>query len=80
MKTLIIYDETGRVLLTSGGDDVQEPKAVYFTMGEVPEGQYVSAMDLEKGKPVLESFPKTPMEKRLEELEAQLAAMTGTEE
>ena len=79
MKILIIYDETGRVLLTSSGD-IKEPKAVNFAVDDVPEGYYVESVDPETWEPILKSIPKTLMEQRLEELEAQLAAITGTEE
>ena len=40
----------------------------------------MSSVNVETGEVVLRDIPQSETEKRLEELEAQVAALTGTEE
>ncbi len=77
MKTMVIYEESGRVLLSRSGGTM--PEKVELLVADVPEGQYVQSVNAETGEPVLAALPPTEAQ-RLSELEAQMAALTGTEE
>ena len=77
MKTMVIYEENGRVLLSRSGGTM--PEKVELLVADVPEGQYVQSVNAETGEPVLAALPPSDTEKRLSDLEAQVAAMLGTE-
>ena len=77
MNTLIIYDENGTVFFTTSGDDM--PSSVGTAMIEVPDGKEVDYVDTKTGEVILKDKVKTEAE-RIAELEAQMAALTGTEE
>lgn len=79
MKTLVIYDEKGNVLMTRGGES-ENPVDVSCIVKDIPDGYYVESVNTETKEPVLKEFPKSDTDRRLEELEAQVAALTGTEE
>lgn len=44
MKTLVIYDTTGRILYQAQGD-VHEPTGIPFLWPEIPEGKYAASVD-----------------------------------
>lgn len=60
MKTLIIYDATGFIIFQASGD-VREPVGIPFLWVEVPEGKYISGVDVTVTPNVakLEDLPKT---------------------
>lgn len=79
MQTLIIYDNTGTVRMTQAGD-IDIPQWVQMAVADIPDGQYAKAVDPETGAVTLEEIPQTDTERRISELEAQVAALTGTED
>ena len=78
MNTFIVYDENGKVILTQVGGIF--PSEVFPKTEDIPDGKEVSSVNVETGEVVLRDIPQSETEKRLEELEAQVAALTGTEE
>lgn len=79
MKTLLVYDNSGVIWASVTGSYVP-PDGLPYIETEIPAGYYAESVDVGTKQPVLKEFPKSDMEKRMEELEAQVAAMTGTEE
>ena len=78
MNTFIVYDENGKVILTQNGGTF--PTEIFVKTVDVPNGREVSSINVETGEVVLRDIPQSETEKRLEELEAQVAALTGTED
>ena len=80
MKTLVIFNkETGAVIMTQSGDSTF-PAAVDCLTTDVPSGKEVESVNTETGEVILVDTPKTEEQIRLDALEAQMAALTGTEE
>lgn len=72
----IIYNSTGRIIMTTSETGLGAVAAIEY---EVPDGYYVESVDPETGEPILAAIPKTEEQQRLDELEAQVAALTGKE-
>ena len=79
MKTLLVYDNSGVIWASVTGSYVP-PDGLPYIETEIPAGYYAESVNVETQEPILQAYPKSDMEKRMEELEAQVAAMTGTEE
>lgn len=70
MQTLIVYDETGYVLLERRGEPApKEPKGVPFMWVEIPEGKRLKLTDgvgidvtVTPHQPILEDLPKTEVD------------------
>lgn len=77
-QMMAVYDQAGNVFFTREGTAF--PESVAMAICEVPDGYYVESVNVETGEPVLAEIPKTDIDARLAALEAQVAAMTGTEE
>lgn len=75
MKTMIVFDETGKVWSALAGDI---PGAASVLVADVPEGYTVASVDTGTGEPVLQKNPPT-LEERIAELEATNAALLGEE-
>lgn len=72
MKTLIIYNTaTHGIIMTQTGGEVDNISAAAVT-ADVPDGYYVDSIGAD-GTPVLKEIEKTAEQKKIEELEAQLA-------
>lgn len=70
--TTIIYDQTGRILMTQSGD-MGATEADVLTY-EVPDGYRVVSVDPVTKEVTLEEIPKTEIENELEALKSQQAA------
>ena len=79
MKTLLIYDNSGTIWVNIAGNYAL-PDGLPCIEAEIPAGYYAKSVDTETKEPVLAEFPKSATDQRLDELEAQIAALTGTEE
>ena len=79
MKTLLIYDNAGTIYYQQAGYYVL-PDGLPCIEAEIPAGYYAVSVDTETKEPVLAEIPKSATDQRLAELEAQIAAMIGTEE
>ena len=80
MKTLLVYDLSGKIWVIVTGD-YESPKETMFRNieAEIPDGYYAESINPETGEPILKPVPKTEEQQRLDELEAQVAALTGKE-
>ncbi len=78
MKTLLIYDNAGTIYFQQAGYYAL-PDGLPYIETEIPAGYYAKSVDTGTKEPVLAEFPKSETEQRLDELEAQVAAMTGAE-
>ena len=78
MKTLLIYDNAGTIYYQQAGYYAL-PDGLPCIEAEIPAGYYAKSVDTGTKEPVLAEFPKSETEQRLDELEAQVAAMTGAE-
>ena len=78
MKTLLIYDNAGTIYYQQAGYYAL-PDGLPCIEAEIPAGYYAKSVDTGTKEPVLAEFPKSETDQRLDELEAQLAAMTGAE-
>lgn len=76
MQTIIIYDNTGKIIMTQSGN-ITIPESVAMVVADVPEGKMVESVDIGTGVPVLEDIPKTPEQQRFDQLEQVVNAMTG---
>ena len=79
MKTLLIYDNAGTIYYQQAGYYAL-PDGLPYIEAEIPAGYYAVSVDTEAKEPVLAEIPKSATDQRPAELEAQLAAITGTEE
>ncbi len=59
MKTLIIYDNTGKIYYQASGD-ITEPTGIPFLWVENPDGQYVSSIDI-SGETPTAVYATTPV-------------------
>ena len=78
MKTLLIYDNAGTIYYQQAGYYAL-PDGLPCIEAEIPAGYYAVSVDTGTKEPVLAEIPKSATDRRLAELEAQLAAMTGAE-
>ena len=79
MKTFVIYNkDTGEVIMTQSGNDAT-PVVIDCLTAEIPNGKLVESVDLKTGDVVLTDIPKTEEQIRLDALEAQIAALAGSE-
>lgn len=79
MKTLIIYDSKGKILMSQTGN-YEVPASIGFVESDIPESYYAASVDTETGKPVLAEIPKTEEQKKIEALEAKVQALSDTQE
>ena len=82
MKTLIIFDNTGRIYYMASGD-VIEPRGLPFLWVEVPDGKYIAGVDVsgDEAVAILEDEPKTEtqfLNERIAELEDALCELSMT--
>lgn len=71
--TTIIYDQTGRILMTQSGD-MGATEADVLTY-EVPDGYRVVSVDPVTKEVTLEEIPKTEAEKQLADLQEKVAEL-----
>lgn len=71
MKTLVIYDTTGKIFFQAQGS-VQEPSGIPFLWLEIPAGKILKSIDTTKTphEPVYEDMPKSEMDNVKEQLAA----------
>lgn len=71
MKTLVIYDTSGKIFFQAKGD-IQEPSGIPFLWLEIPEGKILKGIDTTKTphEPVYENMPKSEMDNAKEQLAA----------
>lgn len=79
MKTLVIYNKTtGKIIMTQSGDSDFSTE-IGSIVTDVPNGKHIISINLETGEVILADNPKTEEQLRLDALEAQIAALAGSE-
>ncbi len=68
MKTLIIYDNTGYILMQQTGSYRVPEGGVQYLELEIPTGKMVKSINADKKEAILEDIPKSQMELLQEEL------------
>lgn len=81
MKTLIIYDTTGKIFFQAQGN-IQEPTGIPFLYLEIPEGKVLKSINTTKTphEPAYEDLPKTEVQilnEQVAALNIALAEMMG---
>lgn len=79
MKTLIIFDNTGYILLTQSGTYRVPEGGIQFLEVEVPEDKRPISVDTETNTPIYEDIPKSETEilkDDIEQLKKDLADLT----
>ena len=59
MKTLIIYDNEGTIILQQAGSYKIPQGGVQYLLTEIPEGKLAVSIDVETQKVILKDMPKT---------------------
>lgn len=70
MKTLLVYDNTGKIWVNISGD-YAIPDGLPYIEAEIPTGYYAESVNLETKEPVLKEFPKSNTDMEIESLKAQ---------
>ncbi|MBN1077696.1 hypothetical protein [Clostridium botulinum] len=68
MKTLIIYDNTGYILMQQTGSYRVPEGGVQYLEIEISTGKMVKSINVDKKEAILEDIPKSQMELLQEEL------------
>lgn len=72
MTTLILYDDSGRVVMTQSGIDYSACKTL---ITDIPDGYYAASVNPETGEPVLEEIPKSDEQKQIDDLKKTVAEL-----
>ena len=78
MKTIAIYDNTGKIFSLSNGSQ-ELPVGLPYVEFDIPEGYYVSSVDVKNKKPIFKELPKNVeqiMEMDLNELRMAVLELT----
>lgn len=83
MKTLIIFDDGGTIYYQVTGDFITPQGGIQYLILEVPEGKYISGVDLSGETPqaILSDFPKSENEQlkeNINDLQLALAELAET--
>ncbi len=70
MKTLIIYDDTGYILMKQTGNYRVPEGGIQYLECEIPDDKLVVEIDVKNKKPVLEDLPKSETDILKDEIEA----------
>lgn len=79
MKTIIIYDNTGFILMTQAGTYRVPEGGIQYLEVEIPEGKRPVSVNVKTKEPVLEDLPKSETEllqEKIAQLENDLADLT----
>ena len=74
MQTLIIYDSNGTIYYQASGA-VTEPTGMPFLWVDVPEGKYVSSVDIATNTAIFEDLPKSDIDIKIQEIYVALAEL-----
>ncbi|MBY6789196.1 hypothetical protein HYH43_07060 [Clostridium botulinum] len=70
MKTLIIYDNTGYILMQQTGSYRVPEGGVQYLELEIPTGKIVKSINVDKKEAILEDIPKSEVEILKEQVES----------
>ena len=77
-KTIIYYDETGKIIMSESGDYLKPTGQVSTLEVEIPDG-YIPVSVGADGQVVTEQLPLTADQQRIAALEEQMNALIGAE-
>lgn len=80
MTTLILYDDSGRVVMAQSGDNVTAENGANITETEIPEGFYPSSVNPDTKEVIFAEIPKTKEQQDIADLKAQMKALIGVNE
>lgn len=69
MKTLLIYDNLGRILLRQEGNYILPEGGIQYIEIQIPSGKYPISIDMDRHLPIYEDLPKNEMEILRDEIE-----------
>ncbi len=67
MKTLLIYDNNGRIYYQASGDYTL-PQGLQYLEVEVPEGKYIAGVDVQNKSAILEDLPVSQDQKNADDI------------
>ncbi|NFN81204.1 hypothetical protein FDB25_12360 [Clostridium botulinum] len=79
MKTLIYYDETGKIISSQGGPYYEPVGEIKVLQTDIPDKKLLKGVDIKTGQPMLEDIPKSEIEllkEKIESLEKSNAELT----
>ncbi len=79
MKTLVVYDNTGKIYYQASGD-YTKPQGLQYIEVEIPKGKYIAGVDPKTHTAILEEIPPTKteqMQKEIDDLQLALAEVVG---
>ena len=80
MKTIVIYDNEGQILLIQSGTyTIPKGGVQYIEIDNIPEGKYIAGMDVKKHKPVFADMEKSEtdvLKEQIETLKNDIADLT----
>lgn len=80
--TLVVYDNEGFVQRQERGSNLREPVGIPFMWVEIPQGKYLTGIDVytEEHTPVFEDLPKSEtqlLQEQVNDLNMAMAALMG---
>lgn len=72
MKTIIIYNDLGKIYMTQSGDNITVDNGINIIETEIPEGFYPSSVNPETQEVIFSEIPKTKEQLQIEELQKQI--------
>lgn len=68
-NTLVIYDNSGYIISQMQGGGLREPIGIPFIWVEIPQGKYITGIDVSVSPhvPILADLPKTEVQKLQDE-------------
>lgn len=80
MKTIVIYDNNGKIYMTQSGEDVTDENGANIIEIEIPDGFYPSSVNPDTKEAVFTEIPKTKEQQKIEELETRINTILGIKE
>ena len=62
MKTLLIYDNSGRILLRQEGNYILPEGGIQYIEIQIPSGKCLISIDMDTHLPIYENLPKNDIE------------------
>lgn len=80
MKTIVIYNNNGKIYMTQSGEDVTAENGANIVETEVPEGYYPASVSPDTKEVVFAEIPKTKEQQDIADIKAQMNALLGVSE
>ena len=79
MKTIIIYNDLGKIYMTQSGDNITVDNGINIIESEIPEGFYPNSVNPETQEVIFSEIPKTKEQLQIEELQKQIDILIGAQ-